>query len=142
MKKREGIIFIPICHLHNLGQKVGDKFTKLSRIGFSVECFAADFLRFFTEKHQNLASGWMAGYSPSNLGISGILLKFPGFLRSLVLTCEATREATKILQHFHTDMVLNSHQLSSHHFRRNDQQIELATSALPTFASENKDQFE
>ena len=24
---------------NNLGQKVGDKFTKLSKIGFSMECF-------------------------------------------------------------------------------------------------------
>ena len=28
----------------NLGQKVGDKLTKLSKIGFSMECFTADFL--------------------------------------------------------------------------------------------------
>ena len=34
----------------NLGQKVGDKFTKLSKIGFSMECFTADFLQFFTKK--------------------------------------------------------------------------------------------
>ena len=39
----------------NLGQKIGDKLTKLSKIGFSMECFTADFLRFFTEKRQNLA---------------------------------------------------------------------------------------
>ena len=43
---------------YNLGQKVGDKFTKLSKIGFSMECFTADF--------QNLAFGWTPGYSPSN----------------------------------------------------------------------------
>ena len=28
----------------NLGQKVGEKFTKLSKVGFSMECFTADFL--------------------------------------------------------------------------------------------------
>ena len=39
----------------NLGQKVGDKLTKLSKIGFSIERFTADFLRFFTKKRQNLA---------------------------------------------------------------------------------------
>ena len=50
----------------NLGQKVGDKVTKLSKIGFSMECFTTDFLQFFTEKRQNLALGWTAGYSLSN----------------------------------------------------------------------------
>ena len=40
---------------YNLGQKVGDKFTKLSKIRFSMECFTADFLQFFTKKRQNLA---------------------------------------------------------------------------------------
>ena len=67
---------------YNLGQKVGDKFTKLNKIGFSMECFTADFLQFFTEKRQNLAFGWTAGYSPSNPSISRIFLKFPNFLRS------------------------------------------------------------
>ena len=67
---------------YNLGQKVGDKFTKLSKIGFSMECFTADLLQFFTKKRQNLAFGWNAGYSPPNPSISGILLKFPHFLRS------------------------------------------------------------
>ena len=41
----------------NLGQKVGDKLTKLSKIGFSIERFTADFLQFFTKKRQNLAFG-------------------------------------------------------------------------------------
>ena len=40
---------------YNLGQKVGDKLTKLSKIGFSTEFFTAEFLRFFTKKRQNLA---------------------------------------------------------------------------------------
>ena len=47
-----------------------------------MTCFAADVLQFFTEKRQNLAFGWMAGYSPSNPSISGIFVKFPNFLRS------------------------------------------------------------
>ena len=29
---------------YNLGQKIGDKFTKLSKIGFSMKCVKADFL--------------------------------------------------------------------------------------------------
>ena len=57
---------------YNLGQGVGDKLTKLSKIGFSMECFTADFLQFFTKKCQYLAFGWTAGYSPSNSSISGI----------------------------------------------------------------------
>ena len=48
---------------YNLEQKVGDKLTKLSKIGFSMECSTADFLRSFTKKSQNLAFSWTAGYS-------------------------------------------------------------------------------
>ena len=70
---------------HNLGQKVGDKFSKLSKLGFSMERFAADNLRYFTKNHQNLVFWWTAGYSLWNLSISGIFLNFPNFLRSLSL---------------------------------------------------------
>ena len=65
---------------YNLGQKVGDKSTKLSKIGFSMECFTADFLQFFNKKRQNLTFGWTAGYSPLNPNILGIFLKLPNFL--------------------------------------------------------------
>ena len=54
---------------------------KLSKIGFSMECFTADFLQFFNKKRQNLTFGWTAGYSPLNPNISGIFLKLPNFLR-------------------------------------------------------------
>ena len=64
---------------YNPGQKVGDKFTKLNKMGFSIECFSADFLQFFSKKRQNLAFGWTTGYLPSNSSISGIFLKFPKF---------------------------------------------------------------
>ena len=74
--------FILENQMYNLRQKVEDKFTKLSKIGFSTECFTADFLQFFTKKRQNLAFGLTAGYSPSNPRILGIFLKFPNFLRS------------------------------------------------------------
>ena len=42
--------------MYNLGQGVVEKFTKLSKIAVkhSMECFTADFLRFFTEKPQKL----------------------------------------------------------------------------------------
>ena len=66
----------------NLGQKVVDKFIKLSKIGFSMKCFTADILQLFTEQRQNLAFRWPVEYSPSNPSISGIFLKFPNFLRS------------------------------------------------------------
>ena len=82
---------------YNLGQKFGDKLTKLSKIGFSMECFTTDFLQFFTKKRQNLALGWTAGYSSSNPSISEIFLKFSNFLRSLILSRLATREATRTL---------------------------------------------
>ena len=36
--------------LEYLAQKVGDKFTKLSKIGLSIEYFTADFLECFTKK--------------------------------------------------------------------------------------------
>ena len=36
--------------VYNLGQKVADKLTKLSKIGYSKECIRADFLPFFTKK--------------------------------------------------------------------------------------------
>ena len=65
---------------YNLGQKSADKLTKLSKIGFSMECFTADFLPFYTKKRENLACGCTAGYSPSNPSISGIFWKFPNFL--------------------------------------------------------------
>ena len=67
---------------YNLGQKVGDKLTKLIKIGFSMECLTADFLQFFNKKRQNLAFGWTAGNSPLTSNISGIFLKLPNFLRS------------------------------------------------------------
>ena len=44
---------------HNLGQRVVDKFTKLSQISISVECFTAVFLQFFTGKRQNLVFEWV-----------------------------------------------------------------------------------
>ena len=66
-----------MSNFSNLGQRVVDMFTKLSKIGFSMECFTAGFLRFFTRKGQNFTFGWLAAYSSSNTAISGIFLKFP-----------------------------------------------------------------
>ena len=47
----------PLHRRYNLGKGVRDKFTNLSKIGFSIECFTADFLRFFTKKRQKVALG-------------------------------------------------------------------------------------
>ena len=38
---------------YSYGQKVVDKFTKLSKIGFSMECFAAEFLWLASENFKN-----------------------------------------------------------------------------------------
>ena len=45
----------------NLRQNIGEKFPKLGKISFSIECVTADFLQFLTKKRQNLAFGWKAG---------------------------------------------------------------------------------
>ena len=47
--------------LYNLGQKVGDKFTKLSKIGFFMECFTADFLQFLSKNVKILLFGGRLG---------------------------------------------------------------------------------
>ena len=79
----------------NLGQGVGDQSTKLSKLDFSLECFTADFLQFFTKNRQNLALRWAAGCSPSNPGISRFFLKLPNFLRPYALSQSPTREAAR-----------------------------------------------
>ena len=68
------------------GQKVGDKFTKLSKLGFSMEYFTADFLQFFTKNCQSLAFGLVAGYLPTNPSISWLFSKLPNFL-SIFFSC-------------------------------------------------------
>ena len=62
--------------------KILDKFSKLSIIGFLWDGFTAAILRFFTEKRQNVAFRWPAGYFPSNPSLSWVFLKFSNFLRS------------------------------------------------------------
>ena len=52
---------------YNRGQKIGDKFTKLSKIGFSMECFTADFLQFFYQKPSKFGiwvDGWVLAIKP------------------------------------------------------------------------------
>ena len=67
---------------YNLGQRVVDKFTKLSKIDFSVGMFLNWFFAIFYRKASKFGlwvDGWILGSNPS---ISGIFLKFPNFLRS------------------------------------------------------------
>ena len=54
----------------------------------------ADFLQFLTGKRQNLAFGWKGVYLSSNPSISGILLNFPNFLKSQILSRLVTRTVT------------------------------------------------
>ena len=35
------------CTVQHLGQRIADKFAKLSKIGFSMECFETDFSKFW-----------------------------------------------------------------------------------------------
>ena len=66
---------------HNPGQRVVNKFTKLRKIGFSMECFTADFLRVFNENMKI----WLLGV---RLGTCHQIQ---------VLSCSATREAIRSL---------------------------------------------
>ena len=74
-----------------------DIFMKLSKIGFSMECFAAVYLHFFTGKRQSVAFVRPVGYLPSNRSISRIFLTFSNFQRSQVLSRLATRKVTRTL---------------------------------------------
>ena len=57
-----------------LDQKVADKFTNLSKIDFSIECFTADFWWDITKDVNSKVSFWVVGRVLANPGISGISL--------------------------------------------------------------------
>ena len=63
----------------NPGQKVGDKLTKLSKTGSSMECFTSDFLRFFTKKCQI----WLLG---GRLGTRHQIQAFQGFSGNFLIS--------------------------------------------------------
>ena len=64
--------------LHNLGQNIVDKFMKLSKIGFYIECVTADFSQFTsTPVKVCLVVGWALAIIP---GISEIFLKFSNLI--------------------------------------------------------------
>ena len=65
----------------NCEQTIGEKFTKLCKIGFSKKSFIADVLQFFTKASQKLPFVWTVGYSTSYSTISGIFLEFNNLLR-------------------------------------------------------------
>ena len=74
-------IILKICDVTTSCRNILDKLTKLNKICFSRECFAADFSQFF--KCPSFSFTWLAGYLPSIQSISGLFLKYPDFLRSL-----------------------------------------------------------
>ena len=54
---------------HNLGQKIGDKFIKLSKKGFSMECVTADFFTIFYQDTSNFGfrvDGWVLAIKPKH----------------------------------------------------------------------------
>ena len=61
---------------YNLRQGVGDKLTNLSKIGFSIECFTADFFAIFYQKLSKIGF-WVDGWV-----LAATFFKFPNFLRS------------------------------------------------------------
>ena len=60
---------------HNLEQKVGDKFTKVSKTDFSMECFTADFMQCFISKYVKI---WLSG---GRLGTRHQAQTVQGFLK-------------------------------------------------------------
>ena len=65
----------------NLGQNIVGKSTKLSKTGFPMECFRADFLQFCSVVVKNCLWGSRQSTYPSILSILTIFLKFLHFLR-------------------------------------------------------------
>ena len=55
----------------NLGQRVGDKFTNLSKTRFSMECFTADFFAIFYQKASKIGfwvGGWVLAIESKHFG--------------------------------------------------------------------------
>ena len=46
---------------YNHGQNIEEKFKELSKIGFSLECFTADFWHFSSTIVETSLLGWVAG---------------------------------------------------------------------------------
>ena len=65
---------------YNFGQKIVDKFTKLSKTGFSMECFNADILQYSGTTVQIFLLG--GGLGTCHQAFLGLFLKVPKFLIS------------------------------------------------------------
>ena len=78
-------IYIQWIRDHSFTQKFIGKFTKLSKIDFSMKCFTANFMRFSSTN----------GYSLSNPSDSSIYLKSSNIEKSKVLSHSETRETTR-----------------------------------------------
>ena len=78
--------------------RVVEKFTKLSKIAVkhSMECFTADFLRFFTEKPQKLVLLWRLCTGDQKSKHFGDFLEIPLLptIQSYLVTRELTRTFT------------------------------------------------
>ena len=66
----------------NLGERIVDKFTKLSKIGFSKDCFIADFFRLSGTKFASRMAG------------SVLAIKSKHFM-DFFSSCSTTRKATR-----------------------------------------------
>ena len=71
-----------LCFLRGSAIKRWLEIHEIKQNRFCMECFTAGFLGVFQKKHQNLAFGYLARYSPSNSGIPTTFFKFSNFLRS------------------------------------------------------------
>ena len=78
-------IYIQWIRDHSFTQKFIGKFTKLSKIEFSMKCFTANFMRFSSTN----------GYSLSNPSDLSIYLKSSNIQKSKVLSHSETRETTR-----------------------------------------------
>ena len=90
------LLFLPVSTC-SLWQKIVDKFLELGKIGFSVECFAADFFAFFFQKTTKFGY-WVHGWLPAVKSKHfKYFLEIPNFLRPAVLRRSATGEETSVL---------------------------------------------
>ena len=79
----------------NLGQNDADISTKLSRIGFSMECFTTDFLKIWrTNVRISFLGDRLSSFSLV-LTTVGISLNYSCCLKPQVFSRSATREATR-----------------------------------------------
>ena len=64
---------------YNLGQNIVNKYTKLTKLGFTTECFSHDFLQF----PGTIVKIWLLGY---RLVTCDKLQAFQGFFRNFLIS--------------------------------------------------------